>query len=60
MRFTEKVSKYAHYLLRDVILLLLLRILIKFCVHNFTKFIILFHFVYSRIARAGTLHEDVQ
>ena len=60
MRFAENVSNYAYYLLRDVILLLREGILIKFCVQNFTKFVILLSFGFSRTARAGTLHEDVQ
>ena len=60
MRFAEKVSNYAYCLLRDVILLLRVRILIKFYMQNFTKFVILFSFGYSRTARADTLHEDVQ
>jgi len=60
MRFAEKISNYAFYLLRDAILLLRVGILIKFNVQNFTKFVVLFSFGYSRTARADTLHEDVQ
>jgi len=41
MRFAEKVSNYACYLLRDVILLLHVRVLIKFNVQNVTKFSVL-------------------
>jgi hypothetical protein len=60
MRFAEEVSNYACCLLRDVILFLRVRILIKFYMQNFTKFVILFSFGYCRTASADTLHEDVQ